>query len=48
MGWIKAMLPEPDDQEYQQMMERAWEDAHFDWWHEQDKELVKKENDNAK
>lgn len=45
MGWIKSRLPDPDEQEYQQMMERAWEDAHFKWWREQDEAKSKEDND---
>lgn len=36
MGWIKHTLPEPD--EYNEMAQKAWEDAHFEWWHQQDQD----------
>lgn len=42
MGWIKNLLPEPDDIEYQEMMERAWEDEHFAWWKSQDEAIQKR------
>jgi hypothetical protein len=50
MGWIKNLLPEADEAEYQEAMERAWEDAHLEWWIEQDAAIKDdlKDNDNAK
>lgn len=42
MGWMKLELPEPD--EYDEAMERAWED-HM-WWVYQDEAMKNKEGGN--